>query len=325
MAAQLHDEARFCRFRPGLYCLTFTGVLSPKPWKLETILRLFMRLFICMCAGWLLLSVLYAKSASGSANLKVFVVAGVAGIFLAGALFLLRKPWSSQTFLTEGVIGLIVFYTGFVLATWVQRIAGPLPARANVTQMVVAMLSLQGAVLILVTLMLREQKSSWPAAFGFRNDLRRALLLGVIAGCLFLPVGYLLQRVSAAGIEQFTKKKPAEQEAVETIRDTPAPTPRLLLGLVTILLAPLGEETLFRGILYSTIKQAGFPRIAFWVSSILFGLIHANMGAFLPLVVLAMILALIYEKTDNLLAPIAAHATFNAVEFTFMLIAPAPA
>jgi len=172
--------------------------------------------------------------------------------------------------------------------------------------------------------MLKEHGSSWKAAFGLGNNVRRAILFGLILGCLFLPVGYTLQRLSAAGIEHFTKKKPAEQEAVETIRDTPAPTPRVLLGIVTIFLAPLGEETLFRGILYSTIKQVGYPRLAFWLSSIAFGLIHMNWAAFVPLVVLAMLLALVYEKTDSLLAPITAHATFNAIEFTLMMLTAAP-
>ena len=39
----------------------------------------------------------------------------------------------------------------------------------------------------------------------------------------------------------------------------------------------------------------------------------------LPLSVLAVVLALLYDKTSNLLAPIIAHALFNAVNFFMFL------
>ena len=44
-----------------------------------------------------------------------------------------------------------------------------------------------------------------------------------------------------------------------------------------------------------------------------------NGAIFLPLFVLALALTWLYEKTDNLLAPITAHALFNAVNFTLLL------
>ena len=37
--------------------------------------------------------------------------------------------------------------------------------------------------------------------------------------------------------------------------------------------------------------------------------------------VLALLLNWLYEKTDNLLAPIAAHVAFNAINFTLFFIA----
>ena len=77
---------------------------------------------------------------------------------------------------------------------------------------------------------------------------------------------------------------------------------------------PAAEETLFRGIIYPTIKQAGFPKLAIWVTSIAFATIHLNAETFLPLLVLALLLILLYEKTNNLLAPVTAHAVFNAAQ-----------
>jgi membrane protease YdiL (CAAX protease family) len=73
--------------------------------------------------------------------------------------------------------------------------------------------------------------------------------------------------------------------------------------------------------LYPTIKQHGFPRAALWSTSALFALIHFNVAIFIPLLLLALLLVWLYEKTDNLLAPIAAHAAFNAVNFVLFILA----
>jgi len=83
---------------------------------------------------------------------------------------------------------------------------------------------------------------------------------------------------------------------------------------------PAAEEMLFRGLLYPWIKKAGFPKLAFWGSSLLFALIHLNLMTFLPLFVLALILTALYEKTNNLLAPITAHTLFNAVNLVMLYI-----
>jgi membrane protease YdiL (CAAX protease family) len=290
-------------------------VLSPKPWKLESIVRLLLKLFICMCAGWLLIGVLYAKVQAGRGRANLAAVAIVAVVCLGAAFVLLRKPWTAENFLFRAVSALTVFYAGLVLTAWAQHLAGALTGTPSVPQMVIAMLSLQGATIVLVTLFLKEQGSSWREAFGLSHNTRRAIATGILVACLFLPIAWLLKSVSERGIEHFSHTRASQQESVETIRVASGWAHRVLLAAVTLVLAPIGEETLFRGILYSAIRQIGFRRLAFWVNSVAFALIHFNAGAFLPLLVLAMILTVLYEKTDNLLAPIAAHATFNGIEF----------
>jgi len=44
-------------------------------------------------------------------------------------------------------------------------------------------------------------------------------------------------------------------------------------------------------------------------------LIHLNAPTFVPLFALALALTWLYERTDNLLAPITAHALFNAANY----------
>ena len=228
------------------------------------------------------------------------------------------KPWK-----VEGVILLILslmlcFCAGSLAVAIMHHGA---PGRAlSVGQMIVAALSFQGAVLILVTRFLREHGTTWTAGFGLSRDWPRAVLFGFICASLFLPVGWGLQWLSAQVMLHIPKLhlKPEEQQAVQTLQMAVTWQHRLALGLITILLAPAAEEVLFRGILYPWIKQAGFPRLALWGTAFLFAAIHFNLATLLPLGVLALILALLYERMDNLLAPITAHALFNAANFAML-------
>jgi len=110
------------------------------------------------------------------------------------------------------------------------------------------------------------------------------------------------------------------QAPVEAVRAAPAFWQKLVLGLMAVVGAPFLEEMFFRGLLYPSIKQAGFPRLALWGTALFFAVSHANLMAFLPLTFFGLVLALLYEATDNLLAPITTHALFNAVNLVSLLI-----
>src|SRR5450759_3774056 len=88
-----------------------------------------------------------------------------------------------------------------------------------------------------------------------------------------------------------------------------------------VLLAPVAEEFIFRGMLYPFVKQLGSPRYALFGISAIFALIHLDAGTLVPLFVLALALTWLYEKTDNLLAPITAHALFNAANLVLFFFA----
>lgn len=204
----------------------------------------------------------------------------------------------------------------------VALIRGPTDPKAapTVTHILASALTFQGAVIALTWRFLHEHQSRWTTGFGFGNKWPKAIGLGALAVSLFLPLGWGLQMASIKAMHVFGWE-PAEQVALVALRN-PGSTPQLItLGIVTIILAPLAEELLFRGILYPTVKQLGFPRAALWSTSALFAAIHFNVAIFIPLLLLAMLLVWLYEKTDNLLAPIAAHVTFNAVNFALFFIA----
>ena len=89
-----------------------------------------------------------------------------------------------------------------------------------------------------------------------------------------------------------------------------------------VVMAPIAEEIVFRGILYPSIKQLGFPRAALWATSLTFALIHGNRMTVLPFTLLALVLTFVYERTNNLLSSMAMHAFFNLVNFLRVALLP---
>lgn len=296
-------------------------MLEDKTWKTEAVLRLILSVFICVCAGSLLAAVVLRGGAAPKAlTPRVMWVGSGALLCLLGALGILSRPWPIDGFFKRMTVFLVLFYAGMSLGAWVSEHTGP-PAN-SVWQMVFAALGFQGAGLILITFFLREHGTGFGEALGLRRFAGPAILLGVISAILFLPMGWALQQVSSFLITHVPALhlKPVEQQSVQTLRTASMLTDRLALGVVTIILAPLAEETLFRGILYPWIKGLGFPRLALWGSAMLFALVHLNMATFLPLLCLAVVLTWLYEFTGNLLASITTHALFNALNFALLLL-----
>ena len=110
-----------------------------------------------------------------------------------------------------------------------------------------------------------------------------------------------------------------QQESMQVLQLSVSLGQKIIFAIGAIILAPIVEESLFRGILYPMIKQQGYPRLALFGSSLLFAAIHFNLMTFVPLFVLALVLVLLLETTDTLLAPIITHACFNAANFFIYL------
>lgn len=203
----------------------------------------------------------------------------------------------------------------------VGLVRGPVDPKAapSVTRIIISALTFQGAILALTWRFLREQKSDWNIGFGLKRDSFKAVRLGLLAIGVFLPLAWGLQFISALAMKA-VGIEPAEQLALVALRNSGSAIQLMVMGLVTILLAPVAEEILFRGVLYPTARQYGFPRAALWGSSILFAVIHFNIAAFTSLLLLALLLVWLYEKTDNLLAPITAHVAFNAINFVMFFV-----
>lgn len=92
------------------------------------------------------------------------------------------------------------------------------------------------------------------------------------------------------------------------------------LIIMTVILAPILEEILFRGIIMKgMINNKVAPATAIIVSALIFGAVHFNPWQFAGAFLLGLVLGLVYYKTKSLLMPILLHA-FNNLLSALMMI-----
>lgn len=146
-----------------------------------------------------------------------------------------------------------------------------------------------------------------------------ALGFGLVAGIatLFAAYGINILLTLLVGVED-----PVEQQLLQ---DAMAGGVTLLLAaFIAVIVAPIVEEIVFRGILFRALGD----RIGVWlgalISSAIFALIHIEVVVSQPvalggLFAVGMVLALAYHWTGNLLVPVLGHAVFNAASIGLAL------
>jgi membrane protease YdiL (CAAX protease family) len=102
-----------------------------------------------------------------------------------------------------------------------------------------------------------------------------------------------------------------KQESVQKLAETQSLTEVFNIACYALVVAPVLEEFLFRGILFRAMKRSFGVGPSLVISSILFGLVHQNVLSFVPLTFLGIILSLSYERTGDLRTCIFIHAFFN--------------
>ena len=101
--------------------------------------------------------------------------------------------------------------------------------------------------------------------------------------------------------------------------------------IATVIISPIFEEILYRGLMYNKLKEISNAFIGVLISSILFALLHIPKYGFgintFFLFLVGILLAYCYEKTDNIYVPILVHSInnffiflFNYVYFYFLIV-----
>lgn len=94
--------------------------------------------------------------------------------------------------------------------------------------------------------------------------------------------------------------------------------------LATVVIAPVVEEIVFRGLVYRGLKR-GMPMLAAaLVTSAVFGMLHGTVIWFIYTFLLSLLLIVLLEFSRSLWVPIACHTVFNIVGQLPVLLENAP-
>ena len=226
-----------------------------------------------------------------------------------------EKPWKLVDFLMVVTL-LFTLLLGGIFSSLLAALRGDaaMNAQSESVNFTIS-LCLYGTILALVHMMVRGRGTSWRTAFGFTPArLLSALVTALGVTFIVLPIARYLGTLSVELMDK-VHLKAVPQQSVQMLQTNVSAGSRIFLGILAIVIAPVTEEVLFRGILYPFVKQRGYPKAALLGSAILFGALHLNLMTFVPLTFLGLILAWLYDTTDNLAAPIFAHSLFNFDNF----------
>ncbi len=135
---------------------------------------------------------------------------------------------------------------------------------------------------------------------------------------LALVAYYVFQAVwiSALNLQNET------DEITNKLQDNPTTATVALIAVFAVVIAPIVEETFFRGYVFTALRTSLPTAWAALITGVIFGAVHgfgSPIGFLPPLALLGVVLCLVYWKTQSLLPCIALHLTNNAIALTVAL------
>ena len=97
--------------------------------------------------------------------------------------------------------------------------------------------------------------------------------------------------------------------------------PFALEFLSVVIITPIIEELIFRGLVFTRLARGMKPWLAVVLSAVIFGWTHGHIISFIYAGLLGVCLALLMKRqNDSILAPILCHAGFNGTSYLIGLL-----
>jgi membrane protease YdiL (CAAX protease family) len=102
---------------------------------------------------------------------------------------------------------------------------------------------------------------------------------------------------------------------------------RMATAFIAVFTAPLIEELIYRGVLYSALQRAVGTAITVGIVSLLFAGVHVfqyidNLAVIAVITLLSFTLTLVRAQTGSVLAPFVIHLVFNAIQSVIIALSP---
>lgn len=218
-------------------------------------------------------------------------------------------------------MGVIAFFLGFVpvFLGYVSKTLGALP---QWVQVLVMTFPLQIAYLGAVLLPAKRFQGELPIRVKLELILPRAPWKSfALVGICVIPVYPLLTAVTFLNgkLLNCLSIRSEPQELASLLTEGSLATVSVIV-LAGVILAPFGEELVFRYAIYRHFARFAPPPAAACVSAFLFAASHFNIRTFPALFLLALFLQGIFLRTRSLSCAIYAHALYNALAIGLILL-----
>lgn len=212
-----------------------------------------------------------------------------------------------------------VIFSGYMLIAAGSIILKPLHFNMDVNllmMLVTFFIDITAGIVILyfVLVKYKEKLSSLGIAVaGFYKNV----LSGITAYMFILPILVAVLMLSMLLLNAIGYKSPP-QPVFDIFFEEKRSNVVLFLTIFVSILGPIIEELFFRGFLYSAVRKRFGVIVGVLLSSALFSMLHTNIASFLPIMILGVLMAFLYETTSSLVAPIAVHILHNSIILGFV-------
>lgn len=225
-----------------------------------------------------------------------------------------RASWSLLEVLLVGLIAIGILT---VLSAVIAGVVGD-PNRVLVFSALATGLAFGSATVVWVLALHRRQF----AALGLASRRPwRELAYGLVAGVVLYAFVILIVSPLLLFLASlvFGEVAPPNQARL-LFAERPDQVEATVAAVGAIVAAPIGEELFFRGLLFRSLRRRFRFSVSAALSAAAFGLVHV-LPLLIPLMfVVGLVLAYVFERRGSLIASIAAHAAFNVIGITSLLL-----
>lgn len=165
-------------------------------------------------------------------------------------------------------------------------------------------ISLSLEAIILITLFKFRIKQNIKIIGFKKNNLWKNIGLGI-------AVAFIMSLISII-IDLATGPDSSAIEIVREIRNLSGLSDYILYFFVIVILGPIVEESIYRGMLYSPYRKKYGPIKAIIITSLFFSIIHLKVG-FGFVFIYGIVYGALYERTESIVPPIVAHGLSNLI------------
>lgn len=225
--------------------------------------------------------------------------------------------WRDLAIILIGTISILVFGVILIIVINVIRGANPEDLLKPTVAQTISLTALEAVALIggVYLFGLRRKGFDWEAV-GIRSTSANWYLVAILATLIVIPLASLVTIAVYFAAGQTLENPQLDFLLPEGLSAIDALVMLILAGFI----APLGEELLFRGVIYTIFRERWGIWLSVLLSSFIFAVIHGNVAVGITGFLLGIVAAVIFELSRSLWTAVLVHAINNSLKIALLYI-----